>query len=831
MDQSNLSLNPREFIAHYCERDRRIQTVETHLRETAAAASNFAEKIGLPLCGRLLGLCHDLGKYSEEFQIYIREGCGFFGEEGRKNAKIKKGTIDHATAGAQLVWQSLPSDRLSRSLAQTLSVALMSHHSSTGMKDFISLDGKSPFLKRLATKDDRTHLDEARQKADSSVVDEIERILISPDLKQEFKILVTQIGQMAKSKTACLFSYGLLVRFLFSALLDADRINTANFEKQKTAQFRISRKLPDWLELAKKLDGKLVGFPVRNKIDEIRNRISEECLSASNRSERLFTLTVPTGGGKTLASLRFALHRAAQATTPRIDRIIYVVPYTTIIDQNAREVRNILGKDNVLEHHSNIIPEIDDWRNRVLSENWNAPIVFTTSVQLLNALFGQTTSSARRMHQLANAIIIFDEIQALPIKVVHSFNHAINFLTTTCNTTAVFCTATQPLFDSVNPLRGAVKFSNNSEIISDKAALFRDLKRTEIIDKTRPEKWSHTEIRNFAAECMVLHQSVLIVCNTKDSALRLFDALRETKDALIIHLSTSMCPAHRREKIDEIKARLDPENARPLICISTQLIEAGVDLDFGCVIRSLAGMDSIAQAGGRCNRNGNREIGYVYILNFGEEKLGPALSEISEAQQVTLRVLGEFKSDPKFFKSDLLSEDAMKRYYEYYFFIRSEDMIYPLKAGKGKPPIAVDTSMLALLTENHAGREFASEDVLSLPLQQAFSTAAQAFQLFDAPTVGIIVPYGKDGTKLIADMSAAFATEDCPLYQQISLIKKAQQFTVNVFPYMIEKLTKECAIREIQPESQIYYLDERHYHKDLGVTLEALSEQHFLNVS
>jgi CRISPR-associated endonuclease/helicase Cas3 len=821
-----------EFIAHRRQRDGVIQTVGLHLAETAALSGNFGAAVGLPLCGRLLGLCHDLGKYSQAFKDYISAVSGMLGEEARVACEAKRGTIDHATAGSQLIWNRLNKGKLSRSLAQILSVSVMSHHSRTGMKDFISLEGKSPFLTRLAKDHANTHLHEALKNADEAIISEIETILASPALITEFKVAITGIEQNAKTPYALLYQHGFLTRFLFSCLLDADRLNTANFEKPESLQHRTTGLTPDWTNLAALLDEHLGTFTARNPIDEVRNRISQECLEAATSQDRLLTLTVPTGGGKTLASLRFALHRAAQSKKTAIERIIYVLPYTSIIDQNAREVRKILGEENVLEHHSNLIPEVDTWKNRVLSENWDAPVVFTTSVQLLDALFAQSTSSARRMHQLANSIVIFDEIQTLPVKTIHLFNNAINFLTTFCKTTVVLCTATQPLLGKVDPFRGVLPLTARSEIVRDKRQLFNDLKRTEIIDKCRVQKWSYEEIKDFALEQLSLYQSVLIVCNTKDSARRLFEKLRGESDATIIHLSTSMCPAHRRGKIDEINACLNPASSKPIICVSTQLIEAGVDLDFGCVIRSLAGMDSITQAGGRCNRHGKRTIGYVYIMNFGEEVLGTSLAEISTAQEITARVLGEFKEDPARFQHDLLSEETMIQFYEYYFFRRAKEMTYPLKAGKGNPPIAQDTNILDLLTMNPASLESAKREnqmeALGLPLKQAFSTAAQAFQVIDAPTRGILVPHGEEGRKLIGDMAAAFANESCPLSKQIPLLKKAQHFTVNAFPNMIEKLQKAGAIHEVQPKSGIFCLDERHYHSDLGMTHEALSK---LNLS
>ena len=825
-----------DYIAHIREADGHIQGLEQHLGETGDLTRMFASAIGLPLCGRLLGLCHDLGKYSAKYQSYIRDVTGLMGEEAEIVAEAARGTIDHATAGAQHVWKTLsPKGEIAKLLAQIISVGLMSHHSRSGMKDFISLDGKSPFLDRLVRPEAKTHRQECVENAESGILCEINQLLKSPALIDEFKVIAARIKASTNGKTTRFNSFSLLTRFLFSCLIDADRLNTADFENRKAARFRTTGRIPDWSALVGKLESHLVRLNGHSRINQIRRQISDECRAAANRTGRLFTLPVPTGGGKTFASLRFALHRAAQSTDSPTERIIYVIPYTSIIDQNAAEIRGILGKESVLEHHSNLTPEKDTWRNRVLSENWDAPVVFTTSVQFLDALFAHGTRSARRMHQLANSILIFDEIQTLPIKTIHSFNNAIRFLTDHAHTTALLCTATMPLLHRVDPNLGALPLTPDCEIIGDKNTLFKQLKRTEIIDKRRAVPWSHPEIKAFALECVTLHRSVLVVCNTKDSARSLFEQLRAASAApTIVHLSTNMCPAHRREIIDRLGNTLHKDSSESIICVSTQLIEAGVDLDFGCVIRSLAGLDSIVQAGGRCNRHNKRAVGYVHVLNFAEEILGKALAEIANAQQVTERVLGEFRDNPASLDHDLLSEAAMNRFYEYYFFRRAGEMLYPLEAGKGNPPVATRTSMLSLLSENLPAREAANREestaALDLPLQQAFSTAAQAFRVIDAPTRGIIVPHA-DGTRLIADLSAAFANEEHPLKEQVRLLKRAQQYTVNVFPHIIEKLSKQGALREVQAGSGIFHLDERHYHPDLGVTLEALSEQHYLEVS
>ncbi|MDF1815417.1 MAG: CRISPR-associated helicase Cas3' [Verrucomicrobiales bacterium] len=833
-------MKPGSYIAHVRKSDGEIQQVDAHLIETAELTKQFTSTLGLGLSGRLIGLCHDLGKYSGDFQSYIRAVTGLDGEDAKDLAKKLKGTIDHATAGSQLIWNSMCNGgQLSRIVGQILSVSVMSHHSRSGMKDFLSLEGDSPFLLRLAKPTDVTHLEEVLKNGSPIILSEINDILRSPELIDEFKTLAKEFQNGFRGKTTRFFAYNLLGRFIFSCLLDADRINTSNFENSMVSSFRATGVVPNWQKLSDRLETHLSTIKTTDAIDVIRNQISDECFEAASKSPKLFTLTVPTGGGKTLASLRFALRRAVQNLGTPIERIIFVIPYTSIIDQNAREVRKILGGENVLEHHSNLAPEHDTWRGKVLSENWDAPVVFTTSVQFLDSLFAKGTRTARRMHQLANSVIIFDEIQTLPIKTIHAFNNSINFLTTYTNTTAVLCTATMPLLDKVDPNLGALSLSNENEIISNKLELFRALKRTEIVDKRKDSGWNNEEVKEFALDCLENYESVLLVCNTKKSAQLLFESLkRDSPVSEIIHLSTNMCPAHRKSKINKLFVNLSPEKRTPTICVSTQLIEAGIDLDFGCVIRSLAGLDSIIQAGGRCNRHNHRDIGNVYVLNLSEESLGPGLAEISEAQSVSDRVLDEFRDSPDLLGGDLLSQAALDRYYEYFFFKRAQEMVYQMKAGTGTPTIPLDTSLLSLLSENKAATEPAkrknSIETLNLPLHHAFSTAAQAFQVIDAPTQGIIVPYDSDeheGAHLIGDLTAALTNPNCPLSAQIKLLKKAQQYTVNSFPNHIKALANENAIREIYPNAGIYCLDERHYDDELGVTIEGKSGQIFYDLN
>jgi CRISPR-associated endonuclease/helicase Cas3 len=398
--------------------------------------------------------------------------------------------------------------------------------------------------------------------------------------------------------------FGLLTRFLFSCLIDADRTDTADFENPIAARLRNNRKYTSWSILLNRLHGSLGKMDSSSEVNRIRSAISDQCYHAAVRAPDIYTLTVPTGGGKTLAALRYAIEHAR---THRLERIIFVSPYISIVDQNAAVARGFLELEQdpyasvVLEHHSNLARESDlpspaQWRRRVLAENWDAPIVFTTSAQVLEALFGQGTRPVRRLHAMAQAVMIFDEVQTLPIQMVHLFNNAINFLVSHCNSSVLLCTATQPILSEVDEKKGAAWFGNPPELVTNVQALFESLRRYEVFDHTgKPGGWTLPETAALVREEAQTYGSCLAIVNTKLNAKELYQLLRlELDDGVKIeHLSTSMCPAHRLEVLDRLKQQLlDACAEHPLICVSTQLIEAGVDIDFATVVRDLAGLDS-----------------------------------------------------------------------------------------------------------------------------------------------------------------------------------------------------------------------------------------------
>jgi len=808
-----------QFIAHLRKKDRKQQHLWEHLEEVSDLAGRFADKVGLKECGELIGLLHDLGKASGEFQNYMGSAEGLIDpdEDEYADAQGKKGKVDHSSAGSQVVYRNLSGKGAEGILtAQVLSLCIASHHS--GVINCVSPDGENNFQRRIEKPEEKTHTNEALANLGA---DEKQKLngLLSEGLVNELVAKLKSIEERNESSQTRAFKWGLLTRFLFSCLIDADRLSTADFEFPGNKKLRNESKYPPWGTLIERFNAKK--FENRNEVDVLRNRVSQECLAFSRKPKGLYQLTVPTGGGKTFASLRFGLDHAMHH---RMDRIIYVIPYTSIIDQNAEEVRKILEEKDergnyldkvVLEHHSNLTPDEETKRQNLLSENWDAPVVFTTQVQFLEALFSSGTRGARRMHQLANAVIIFDEVQTIPVRCVHLFNLAIRFLVQGCGSTVVLCTATQPLLDKIEPMQRSLTIHPEQQMIEDVKTLFRKLKRVQICDRRKVGGWTENEVAELAEEEAQKNHSVLIVVNTKTSAQDLYQQLKGIKAAKVYHLSTNMCPAHRMDVLENIKHRL--ENKKPTICVSTQLIEAGVDIDFGSVIRYLAGLDSIAQAAGRCNRHGLRSTGNVYIVNPQGEGLSK-LEDIRIGKENAERVLDEFKESPEQFDGDILSPVAMERYYYYYFYRRKDKMNYPVSSKV----IGVEDNLFDLLSMNPQSvkehiRIYSSQP--ALPLKQAFQTASKAFRAIDSPTRGIIVPYGETGKQIINDLCS-----ESDLEKEYDLLKRAQRYSVNVFPRTFEELGRENAIHEAQEGSGVFYLDSQYYSNDIGLSTETVNE-------
>jgi CRISPR-associated endonuclease/helicase Cas3 len=831
----------KEFIAHRREKDGEAQSLRSHLLRTAVYCGQFAEKIGLKDAGRVIGLFHDLGKASNEFDNYIQSATGRINPDadGWVDAKAKKGKIDHSSAGAQFIFRTLSKQGAAGiNAAQLLALCIASHHS--GIIDCLLPSGEDNFTRRINKKTEKTHIDEALSYFQEEEKQKITEMLSSENHVKQIIEKVKSLKEDGDKQDTALFKYGLLARFLFSCLIDADRLNTADFEFPRNAEIRNYGKYCSWDVLIERLNAKIKEFenkPDKNEVDDLRNEVSEQCFNFSTKPKGIYQLTVPTGGGKTMASLRFALNHAKHH---KLDRIFYVIPFTSIIDQNADELRKILeDKDSsgkyldrvVLEHHSNLTPDEETKRQTLLSENWDAPIVFTTQVQFLETMFGSGTRSARRMHQLANSVIIFDEVQTIPVRCVHMFNVSLRFLVNNCGASVILCTATQPLLDKASWLEKKIdddsahrflNISSGQRIIQDEHKLFKKLQRVKVYDKRKKtDGWSENETADLVKKEVNDAGSVLIIVNKKDSARLLYETLKGKNTPDIYHLSTNMCPAHRLEVLYLIKDRI--EKKLPVVCVSTQLIEAGVDIDFGTVIRYLAGLDSITQAAGRCNRNGRRKTGKVYIINPCNKSLDK-LKDIKTGADNAERVLREYKKAPKTFDNDRIGLKAMKQFYTYYFYDRHQEMCYPVNS---KSTIERDDNLFNLLSMNSVScKQYEDLNHINypLPLRHSFQSAAKAFHAIDSPTRGVIVPYGKAGERIVNDLCDAVMLE-----KQYKLLKTAQRFSVNLYPYEFEEMEKKQVIRPVQNGADIYYMNYQYYSNEFGWSKEIVTEMKSLN--
>lgn len=822
-----------QYIAHVRHGSDVKQSLATHLTETAAIAKILAAKLGLDLAGELLGLMHDFGKYSLKFQKYIYDATGLINPDLDDEESTPGGSkVDHSTAGAQWVYRRLAAMGQKESgvlCGQMLGLCIASHHGA-GLIDCLDDEGNVVWQKRFNKDDSLTHLSECLQNADESVLRQAEGLadkallvqMLAP-LKAVLMLPEAQAGHQIKE-----FYLGCFTRFLFSCLIDADRINSADFERENQKEIRRLQEKPDWQAAIAKLEAKLAQFERRYPIDEIRRQIADDCLQRAADAQGIYTLTVPTGGGKTLASLRHALHHAQ---THGLERIIYIIPYTSIIDQNAEAVRDILGDEWVLEHHSNLDPEKQTWQNKLLSENWNKPIVFTTMVQFLDAWFGGGTRGARHIHPMANSVLIFDEIQTLPVKCVHLFCNALNWLVQFGGSSAVLCTATQPLLSACGvdefpedkralvKARGLLQLASNAEIMGKNQALdklFADLSRVEIKFNEKAGGWSVDEAGAFLLTQFQTALSCLFIVNTKKWAKALYQYCQQQNvpSEALFHLSTNQCAAHRKALFARMKQRL--EQKLPVVCISTQLIEAGVDISMACVIRALGGLDSIAQAAGRCNRHGeNAGKGRVWVLNLQEPSLAKVLPDIDAGQQQAERVLREFAGQ------DILQPKAMKYYFKNYFYDRSDEMAYAVKNS-------ASGSLLDWLSDNGLNNYAAKNDqrrqTKQYPLlMHSFKSAGRAFQVINAPTRAVIVPYG-EGKALIAKLCGEYEPKAFYGY-----LNQAQRFSVNVFPNVWKKLIESNAIHEIA-DTGVYYLNERHYSEEYGLAADEVAPMDFYDL-
>jgi len=537
--------------------------LNSHLHEVAKQAADFAEEFNARSMGFTSGLYHDIGKYSKEFQAKLR------GENLQ--------TVDHSTAGA-LALQDVCKPHIAKLLAYTVA----GHH--TGLQNYGNVE--TGLASRLFSK---SLPDYSAYKTD-----------INTDIEENHAV------NLHFDNSHSGFSASFYTRMLYSCLVDADYLDTEKFYSEKKALLRnYTTSISDLYDkLCVHMQEKLKKVD-NSSLNTLRSSVYFDCLKAADLPNKMFSLTVPTGGGKTLSSMAFAL---AHAKKNNMRRVIYVIPYTSIIEQTADVFRSIFGYNNVLEHHSNY----DFSRNmlndaaissvQLASENWDLPIVVTTNIQFFESLFANKPSKCRKLHNLANSVIILDEVQMLPTGYIKPSTAALSELVRNYGCSVVLCTATQPSLNKFTTHGLDIK-----EIVGNPAGLYTSLKRVKVT-------YSGEVTVDDLLQRLNKEESYLCIVNTRSLASVLYRKIGSISGNY--HLSARMCPAHRREKLNEIKRRLLA--GLPCKIISTQLIEAGVDIDLPVVFRELSGIDSICQAAGRCNREGKQTIGNVHEQQHGQ---------------------------------------------------------------------------------------------------------------------------------------------------------------------------------------------------------------------
>ena len=773
-----------------------IQTASEHNRNTAELSSERLSDVQLAKTGYLAGLLHDAGKMSSAFKAYM--------ERIMDGQPVQRGSVIHTHAAARFFLERFHTPGTFTSYrdmaAELLAFATGAHH---GLFDCVDEHHRLGFSRRLEWDDDSYREVMETFLAQCAGMEEIEALFHQAE--QELTPIFDRINAR-DSNEEIWFHLGLLARLLLSAVIEGDRYDTARFEHQMMPfPFPEPRKNL-WVQLLTHVEEKLDKLHHDTPIQRARREISRRCREAADRPGGIYRLNVPTGGGKTLASLRFAL---AHAAANNKSRIIFTSPLLSILDQNAQVLREYIGDDSlVLEHHSNVIrqkaeadaDELDP--KELMAENWSsAPIIITTLVQLLNTLFDGRTTCIRRFQALCNCVLVIDEVQTVPPRMLTLFNLAMNFLADICGATIVLCSATQPCLEAADhPMEGSLE-----ALVPYDPALWAPFQRTRIIDAGARRL---EEIPAFAQAVLADATSLLVVCNTKKQARFLYEQLRRN-DIVCFHLSAAMCQAHRKAVIARMEAALeDSRRGGPkVLCVSTQVIEAGVDVSFGSVIRLLAGMDNAVQTAGRCNRNGeSEEPALVYLITCSDESLG-VLREIQNAKTAAIQLLSAFRRDPEAFADDLASDAAVARYYKnLYDGMRGEAQDYPREK---KPSLFDLLSVNEAYTVGWPGME-------QFGLHQAFKEAGAAFQVFSQDTTDVLVPYG-EGAKIIAELGSSAVQRDWE--KQKELLEQAKLYTVSLYQDQLRLLEKRPGLKPYL-DGAVLALNPEFYNKETGLTLE-----------
>lgn len=727
-----------------------------HRDEVAQLARKFAHAFDAGDWGEVLGRWHDLGKLSQEFQDYLASTEDVDAGENEHTT----GRVDHSTFGARHAAKCC-----SGFVGQILAFCIAGHHS--GLTDGTSTDcthEQSTLKHRLDA------LAYTRCKPVTVPLDD----QITPKLMFPFKTIPSRGDQP--------FSIAFFTRMLFSCLVDADRTATEAFcDAPKHAER--TRAKPDVATLRDAVDQSIDQLSANAEptpVNQIRAQVLSDCRATALAAPGLFSLDVPTGGGKTLASLSFALRHAA---TNGLRRVVVAIPFTSIIEQTAEICRKSLGPHaelGLIEHHSNIEPKRDTRANKLAAENWDAPLIVTTNVQLFESLFASATTPCRKLHRLANSVIVLDEAQTIPVDLLAPTLRALRELIERYGCSVVLCTATQPALVR-REREFEIGLSSPKSIISPERSLHTRLKRVEV---TQLGKLADDEL----VTRLAVERSVLCIVNTRPHASKLFESLINSADnkESCFHLSTFMCAQHRRDVLAKIRHRLKANE--PCRVISTQLIEAGVDVDFPIVYRAPAGFDSIAQAAGRCNREGalTREgqpvLGNVYLF---DTESPPPIGLLRDAASDTRELLERFRNP--------LLPEAIEAFFRQFYWDQG------LKHQWDKPKV-----MEAL------------HDELTKPneLQFRFREAARLYRLINDEGYQILVPYDKKARHLIDWLRSGKGVD----YQ---MLRDAQRYLITVRENVFKQLVFQGLICEHDLAGLCLLMNKSAYSDTRGLSLSA----------
>jgi CRISPR-associated endonuclease/helicase Cas3 len=710
-----------KFYAHSLEGEAPThwQVLEEHLLCVARLAARFAEAFHSESWGYCAGLWHDLGKYQAEFQQRLL------------GTQV---SVEHSGAGAALAFKK------SKELGMPLAFVIAGHHA--GLANHVSSEPGLPTPLQERLKQNAPTLEETLP----VIPAEIAGRLVPPIPKFLQPSPSLQGHEMASLCRTSEF----WTRFLFSALVDADRVNTEAFcEPTKAAlrsRFSTINTLRQRLEsfIKNKIDG-LFSIEKAKPLNLWRMEVLEACRKAAVHPPGIFSLTVPTGGGKTLSAMSFALGHAEQHA---LRRVIVVIPYTSIIEQNADVYRQALGAENVVEHHSNLDPDKSKStygqeltrRHELACENWDAPVIVTTTVQFFESLFSNHPSRCRKIHNIARSVIILDEVQSLPPSFLLSIVEALNELATHYGCSIVLSTATPPALAARE--RFEVGLTGIREIVANTKELAEKLKRVEY---AWPNEDAPSMTWQQLAERMIESRQVLAVVHKRDDARNLARELQAiAPDERVWHLSALMCAAHRSEVLAQIKESL----AQGAACrvVSTQLVEAGVDVDFPVVYRALGGLDSIVQAAGRCNREGHLEKGHVVVFRATTCPPRGTPRRAMEVTETLLREAGGIldPSDPELFEN----------YFRMLYLVENQDV----------------------------------KRIQTLRQEFSFATVGREFKLIeDGFTTSIVVPYG-EAEKHLQDLRKGPTRET---------LRSLQRFVVNIYPDAFAKFSDAGALEEV----------------------------------